>query len=91
MLYAAIVFLPLLGAIAAGMFGRVIGVRASQLATCLALTVSGVLATYGLYETAVVGPDKQQIVLFTWIVSGDFDVSWTLRIDTLTAVMLFTV
>ena len=91
MFYAAIVFLPLVGAIAAGLFGRLLGVRASQLVTCLALTLSGVLATWGLYETAVIGPDKQQIVLFTWIVSGDFDVSWTLRIDTLTAVMLFTV
>jgi len=31
------------------------------------------------------------VVLFTWIDSGTFDVSWVLRIDTLTAVMLIVV
>ncbi|MSP51668.1 MAG: NADH-quinone oxidoreductase subunit L [Alphaproteobacteria bacterium] len=89
-MYAAIVFLPLIGAIVAGLFGRLIGVRASQLVPCLALSVSGILAAIGLYDMAA-GQAKIQVRLFSWIVSGDFDVSWSLRIDALTAVMMFTV
>ena len=33
-MYAAIVFLPLLGAVVAGLFGRIIGDRIAQLVVC---------------------------------------------------------
>ena len=34
---------------------------------------------------------QQRVPLFTWINAGDFEVVWSLRIDTLTAVMLVVV
>ena len=90
MLYAAIVFLPLLGAVIAGFFGRVIGDRASQLVTCIALSISGVLSIITFYDVALMG-NSVRVDLFTWIASGDFQVQWALRIDALTAVMLVVV
>ena len=39
MLYVATVFLPLVGAAIAGLFGRQIGDRAAQLVTCGALVL----------------------------------------------------
>ena len=90
MLYAAIVFLPLLGAIIAGFFGRAIGDRASQLVTCIALSISGLLSIITFYDVALMG-NTVRVDLFTWFASGDFQVQWALRIDALTAVMLVVV
>ena len=42
-MYAAIVFLPLLGFLVAGLFGRIIGTRASELVTTGLLFVSAAL------------------------------------------------
>ncbi|MDE1174069.1 MAG: NADH-quinone oxidoreductase subunit L [Parvibaculaceae bacterium] len=89
-MYSAIVFLPLLGALVAGLFGRVIGVRAAQLITSSFLVISALLSwvafiQVGLHSHATLVP------LFTWIDSGTFEVDWSLRIDTLTAVMLVVV
>ena len=35
--------------------------------------------------------EETRVPLFSWIVSGDLNVAWSLRIDTLTAVMLVVV
>ena len=43
-MYHAIVFLPLLGALIAGLFGRSIGAKASEYVTSLFLVVAAVLA-----------------------------------------------
>ena len=40
----AVVFLPLLGAIIAGFFGRLIGDRGAQLVTCGAMLLSAAIA-----------------------------------------------
>lgn len=85
-----VVFLPLIGAIAAGLFGRAMGPRASQLITCILLSVSALLSLYlfwsvGLQDSPVTVP------LFTWVESGDFLAEWSLRIDQLTVVMLVVV
>ena len=48
-MYSAVVFLPLLGAIVAGLFGRSLGDRASQWITSGLLIVSAVLAIVILY------------------------------------------
>jgi len=90
MIYLAIVFLPLVGAIIAGFFGRMIGPRPAELITTSLLIVAAVLSwvafvNVGFYhETA-------RVPVMRWITSGELDVSWSLRIDTLTAVMLVVV
>ena len=44
MIYAAIVFLPLAGALIAGLFGRVIGDRPSEIITTAFLMIAAVLS-----------------------------------------------
>ena len=89
-MYHAIVFLPLLGAILAGYFSLNHRHKASA-----AMAISGVVGSFLLslvafYEIAISG-NTQTITIARWIVSGDFDASWALRFDTLTAVMLIVV
>ncbi|HWA46002.1 MAG TPA: NADH-quinone oxidoreductase subunit L [Hypericibacter adhaerens] len=86
----AIVFLPLLAAIIAGCFGRLIGDRASQFVTTGALLISAVLAAIVFVDVALDG-NARTTELFTWFKSGEFTLSWAIRIDTLTAVMLVVV
>ncbi len=90
MLYAAIVFLPILCSAIAGLFGRFIGTRASELVTTGGLFVSAGLSGYAFYDVALLG-HSHIVQLFQWIGSGDLTVNWTVRVDSLTAVMLVVV
>jgi len=86
----AIVALPLLGSIIAGLFGRWIGDRGAMFVTCTFLLVSAVLSVFVFVDVAL-GGNARTTELFTWIDSGDFELSWALKVDTLTAVMLIVV
>jgi len=88
--YTWIVFLPLLGFLIAGLFGRLIGARASEIVTTGLLFVSAGLSCYAFYDVALLGHGAV-IPLAQWIVSGTFEADWTIRVDTLTAVMLVVV
>jgi NADH-quinone oxidoreductase subunit L len=89
-MYQAIVFLPLLGALIAGLFGRLIGARPAELITTLFLFVSAILSWIAFVRVGF-GHLDERVVLFTWMQSGDLKVDWALRIDALTAVMLVVV
>src|SRR6202790_3941339 len=89
-MYTAIVFLPILGSVIAGLFGRAIGARGAEIVTTGLLFVSAVLSCYALYDVAFLG-HSYIAPIATWIVSGNFAVDWTVRIDTITAVMLVVV
>jgi len=89
-MYSAIVFLPLIGALIAGLFGRRIGDTASQIVTCGGLVISALLSVVALYQVGFLH-EPQTIQVLRWIDSGAFEVDWVLRIDTLTAVMLVVV
>ncbi|QIL02210.1 NADH-quinone oxidoreductase subunit L [Sphingomonas sinipercae] len=87
-----IVFLPLIAAIVAGLGGRWIGNVPAKVVTTGALFVSCALSwpiflgfLSGDYHGGWVEPVLQ------WINSGDLQVQWSLRVDTLTAVMLVVV
>jgi NADH-quinone oxidoreductase subunit L len=86
-LTVAAIFLPLLGAFIAGFFGRFIGDRGSQLVTCSALAIAALLGI-ALFTTVAVGGHDITVPLFTWIDTGDLQVAWALRFDTLSAVMV---
>lgn len=90
MMYAAIVFLPLLGALIAGFGRHALGDKGSQWVTCTGLGIAALLSWYGFFEVAVVG-NPTTVTLFTWVASGDLQFDWALKIDTLTAVMLIVV
>src|SRR3546814_4915444 len=85
-----IVLLPLVGAIVAGFFGRIIGDRGAMLVTCSLLLLSALLSCIVFYDVAF-AHNPRVTELFTWIDSGSFEVSWALKVDTLTAVMLVVV
>src|ERR687891_2952218 len=89
MLAAAVVLFPLLGAIIAGLFGRWIGDRGAQLVTCGGLILSA-LCSWVVLPGALAG-EPYTIELFRWIHSGTFEADWVLRVDSLAAVMMFTV
>src|SRR5919106_6638087 len=88
-----IVLLPLLAAAIAGLFCRVIGDRPAQIVTCAALLIAAGLSIFVFVKIGF-GPENAKLVvvkLFTWIDSGTLDIAWSLRVDTLTAVMLIVV
>jgi NADH-quinone oxidoreductase subunit L len=88
--YSAIVFFPLLGSLVAGLFGRLIGARASELVTTGLLFLSAALSCCAFYDVIFLG-HAQIAHLATWITSGAFEADWTIRVDALTAVMLVVV
>jgi NADH-quinone oxidoreductase subunit L len=90
MIYQAIVFLPILGAIIAGFFGRFIGARPSELVTSGFLVITAVLSWIVFWQVGL-GHETAKVTLMRWVTSGDLDVSWAIRVDTLTAVMLVVV
>jgi NADH-quinone oxidoreductase subunit L len=89
-LAVAVVFLPLVAAVIAGFFGRVIGDRGAQFVTCGALLLSAVLGVL-LFREILASADPQVIPLASWIVAGGVDVTWSLRLDTLSGVMILVV
>jgi NADH-quinone oxidoreductase subunit L len=66
------------------------GSRAAELITTGLLFVSAALSWVVLVDVGFMHHDAR-IALFPWINSGDLQVSWSLRVDTLTAVMLVVV
>jgi NADH-quinone oxidoreductase subunit L len=88
--YAAIVFLPLLGSAIAGLFGRAIGARNSELVTTVFLFASAALSCWAFYDVIFLG-HAGLIPIADWIRSGSFQAGWAIRVDALTAVMLVVV
>jgi len=66
------------------------GSRAAELITTGLLLVSAGLSWFVLVDVGFMHHDAR-IALFPWINSGDLQVAWALRVDTLTAVMLVVV
>lgn len=79
---------PLLGAIIAGLFWRVIGERPAQIVATGLLIVSA-LFSWVIFLTHDGG--VQQITLLRWIDSGSLVGDWAIRLDRLTAVMLIVI
>ena len=89
-MYSLIVFLPILGSVIAGLFGRIIGARASELVTTVCLFAAAALSVVAFNDVAIQG-HSYIIPVLPWIHSGAFAVDWTVRIDSITAVMLVVV
>src|SRR3954454_2596418 len=66
------------------------GSRPAELITTSLLFVSAALSWFVLVDVGFLHHDAR-IALFPWINSGDLQVAWSLRVDTLTAVMLVVV
>ncbi len=90
-MYAAIVFLPLLGFLIAGPFGWQIGARPSEIVTTSLSFASAFLSWIVFIHVALGTAPASVSVIGNWFTSGALKVDWSLRIDTLTAVMLVVV
>ncbi len=90
MIYIAILFLPLAGAVIAGLFGRLIGPRPSEVITSGLVLIGAVLSWIVFVRVGFDG-ETARVPIARWVTSGELDVTWSLRIDTLTAVMLVVV
>jgi NADH-quinone oxidoreductase subunit L len=90
MIYSAIVFLPAIGFLIAGLFGRILGPRPSELVTTALMMISCVLAWVVFYRVGF-GHETAHVAIERWITSGELDISWAFKIDTLTAVMFVVV
>ncbi|MEE2662435.1 MAG: NADH-quinone oxidoreductase subunit L [Pseudomonadota bacterium] len=89
-MYVLAIFLPLIGAVITGFFGHWLKNTGAQVVTCGCMLISAVFGCIILAEVAL-GGTPRTVELFSWIDSGSFEVGWTLRFDTLTAVMVFVV
>ncbi|MGH0002873.1 NADH-quinone oxidoreductase subunit L [Pseudovibrio ascidiaceicola] len=90
-MFSAIVFLPLLGFLIVGMFGNRLGVKASEYITSGFMIVAALLSWVVFFQYGLGSESTQIVTIFRWITSGDLSVNWTIRVDTLTAVMLVVV
>ena len=86
--YALIPLLPLSAFLISGLFGRWLKDKAHW-PPVIAVLCSFALAVSTLFD--VIGGHTVSGVLYSWIVSGNFDVHIGLKIDQLTAVMLIVV
>lgn len=66
------------------------GSRAAEMITTTLLLISAALSWVTFVDVGFMHHDAR-VVLLPWINSGDLNVAWTLRVDTLTAVMLVVV
>jgi NADH-quinone oxidoreductase subunit L len=89
-MYHAIVFLPLVGFLIAGLFGRVLGARPSEIITTALLFVAAALSWVAFIQVGF-GEGATRVQVAHWMSVGDLQVDWAFRIDTLTAMMLVVV
>lgn len=88
-----VVFAPLLGALIAGLFGRVIPQKISMAVTTGLLFVaffSAATIFYGHWSKTLTLPEDP-IRLFTWIDVAGFKSIWSIRLDAISAVMMVVV
>ena len=93
---SAIVFLPLIGLLIAGLFGRLLGHRPVEIITTSLVGLAAALSWVVFIQTGFGHVDShglayERVQVLHWISSGDFTVDWAFRLDTLTAVMLVVV
>jgi NADH-quinone oxidoreductase subunit L len=85
-----IVFLPLIGFLIASVLNRLAPPRWSEVITTGFMLIAAVLSWLVFIEVGYKGYNEK-ITLLPWIQAGSMSVSWSIRLDTLTAVMLVVV
>ncbi|WP_152047911.1 NADH-quinone oxidoreductase subunit L [Aureimonas psammosilenae] len=90
-MYALIVLLPLIGFVTVGFFGNALGAKASEYLTTGLMIVAAILSWIGFISFFGGEGETMHVTLLEWMRIGTLDVSWSLRIDRLTLVMLVVV
>jgi NADH-quinone oxidoreductase subunit L len=86
----SIITLPLIASIISGFFGKYVGDRNSEIVTSLLVSISAILSIIVFYNV-VFNQYEDNIIIATWINSGTLDVNWSMKIDSLSSVMLVVV
>ena len=86
----AIIFLPLLSSIISGFFGKKFKPNQSEILASFLVLISSLLSLIIFYKVITENYTSNKLI-FHWIASGNFNVSWSIYIDTLTSVMLVVV
>ena len=89
--YLWIVLAPLIGALVAGLFGRVIGRAGAHRVTIAAVAVSTALSALAYYDVVVAGNPGFDGTVYTWGVVGDLEIPVGFLIDELSVTMMVVV
>ncbi|MDC0215514.1 NADH-quinone oxidoreductase subunit L [Candidatus Pelagibacter sp.] len=82
-----LIFLPLLGAILSGFFGRYLQDRNSEIITSLFVSIATIISFVILYKV-MFNNYENNLIISSWINSGSLNVNWSIKIDPLSSVML---
>ena len=83
---SAIIFLPFFSFLFCFLFGKYFKFKIFQISSTFILFLSALLSWIIFFQ--YLGAKETQIVyILNWITSGSFIVDWSIRLDTLTAVM----
>ena len=86
-MFVGAIFFPLLGACLSGFLGRWLGDRAAQWSTVVCMLLATVCGVLAFGQVAFDG-QPATFPLLTWMDVGGLEVSWALRYDTLSVVMV---
>ena len=86
----ALIFLPLASAIISAFFGKKIGEKYCSVLASLLVGISAILSLIIFYEVLTQDYSNNKLIL-KWINSGNFEVNWSIYIDSLTSIMLVVV
>jgi len=90
-MYHIIVFAPLIGFLLAGLFAKSLGSKACEYITTGLMMIAAVLSWMAFFSVAYSEAAPITVPVLQWVSSGDLNVNWAFRIDTLTVVMLVVV
>ncbi len=85
-----VLFLPLVGSIISGFFGKLIGNKLCQILTSFFVSISALFSLVIFFQVIKDGY-ANNLVISTWINSGSLNVNWSINIDALSSVMLVVV
>lgn len=85
-MYLNLIFLPLIGSLTAGLFGRFIGPKGSSIITVVCLGSSFLISSFIFFEVSLMDCCTY-IKLVKWIDSELLNVDWGFLFDSLTATM----
>jgi NADH-quinone oxidoreductase subunit L len=90
-IYLAIVLAPLIGAIIAGMGGKLIGRNGAHRVTILAVGISSILSLIAYYNLFYNGGEIYNATIYTWLNSGDLHFEIGFLVDQLSVTMMVVV
>jgi NADH-quinone oxidoreductase subunit L len=90
-LYVAVPLAPLVGALIAGLFGKVIGRAATHWVTILSVAVATLLSALVFFEFVVQGAAPYDARVYTWGTSDGIQFEVGFLLDTLSATMMLVV